>query len=164
MASCHCSLGRSVSTSWRRPQGRLSASLCDGASATLAPVTTTSRAARTRERGRSRVGLTHFSATKHIRTTRYDHKQPVFAIAKPQVIGTIHELPLSQSKNPGFGVVHSFSPEISATRRPTRSAPCTGPEQPSSCCPRAVRRGQWRSPAARCGAGYRQVGGYHLAQ
>jgi hypothetical protein len=49
------SLGRSVSTSWCRPQGRLSASRCDGASATLAPVTTTSTAARTRERGRSRV-------------------------------------------------------------------------------------------------------------
>jgi hypothetical protein len=60
------SLGRSVSTSWRRQQGRLSASLCDGASATLAPVTTTSTAAKTRERGRSRVGHGHFSVVKHI--------------------------------------------------------------------------------------------------
>jgi hypothetical protein len=34
-----------------------SASRCDGASATIAPVTTTSTAARTRERGRSRVRL-----------------------------------------------------------------------------------------------------------
>ena len=49
------SLGQSVSTSWHRPQGRLISagmqSRCDGASATLAPVTTTSTAARTRERG-----------------------------------------------------------------------------------------------------------------
>jgi len=43
----------------RRGAGRKGAFgvACDGASATLAPVTTTSTAARTRKRGRSRVGL-----------------------------------------------------------------------------------------------------------
>ncbi len=66
------SLGRRSSTSRRRSQWRLTASRCDGASATIDTTATTSKAARTRER----AGARDASASVLFRTGSQPHGAP----------------------------------------------------------------------------------------